>query len=528
MSGLKAFLRDGRRAQRGGVLSGVLIMTAFIAIIAGALMTELSTTFLLSRNLTSRVATEATVDSAVELAFDSIQNAPLNSACPSLASVPMLNGKTSAAVYLGCALVVDRASLPAVKKIATSAPFTTDGTYSPQTNEYLTADSSGTLFAFSWGGQASSWTYALGGVPTAAPVAISSGTGALDLVPVGNAVMLLNETTGGVKPTSSCSMVTTTNATVVAQPAAGRNISNAIYFGDKSGTLYAFDQSCNRLSSASISSQPVVAGPIVFPGTISTADRLFVVVSDGNSSSLVQYRYRSNGQNFSFISTLSLPAVNAVGIGVDTNNVASSPRLAITFSGGQLALVQISTSYWMSLVSQTASAGGAVSKPPTWCTQCPGGALIGVGSQAGLYIFDANLNLKASYTGGGSTPAAPVADGAGDWFAASSAGKIYELLAPAQGTAMSLAYTFDDGGGQISSSPVMRACGSSLCVYFGATDSSAYLIPLDARDAVISACITNSQGSCSGANPRAWTQVEIGASGNSNAVRVQAFSYYSP
>ena len=45
MKELRALLSDRRRSQRGSVLSGVLIMVAFLAIISGALMTELSTNF---------------------------------------------------------------------------------------------------------------------------------------------------------------------------------------------------------------------------------------------------------------------------------------------------------------------------------------------------------------------------------------------------------------------------------------------------------------------------------------------------
>jgi hypothetical protein len=56
---LRALLADGRLSQRGSVLSGVLIITAFLAIISGALMTELSTNFLLSNALVNRVSTEA-------------------------------------------------------------------------------------------------------------------------------------------------------------------------------------------------------------------------------------------------------------------------------------------------------------------------------------------------------------------------------------------------------------------------------------------------------------------------------------
>jgi len=74
MKAVRELLGDRKRAQRGSVLSGVLIIVAFLAIIAGALMTELSTNLLLSRALVHRVANEATLNSAMELALDKLQS----------------------------------------------------------------------------------------------------------------------------------------------------------------------------------------------------------------------------------------------------------------------------------------------------------------------------------------------------------------------------------------------------------------------------------------------------------------------
>src|SRR5207245_10049118 len=73
MTAILALLKDRRRSQRGSVLSGVLIMTAFIAIISGALMTELSTNFLLSHTLLNRAANEATDSSAADLSLSQRQ-----------------------------------------------------------------------------------------------------------------------------------------------------------------------------------------------------------------------------------------------------------------------------------------------------------------------------------------------------------------------------------------------------------------------------------------------------------------------
>src|SRR5205807_10660567 len=51
---IRGMLADRRRRQNGSVLSAVLILVAFLAIISGALMTELSTNFLLSHALVNR------------------------------------------------------------------------------------------------------------------------------------------------------------------------------------------------------------------------------------------------------------------------------------------------------------------------------------------------------------------------------------------------------------------------------------------------------------------------------------------
>src|SRR5207244_9770895 len=101
MTAVLALLKDRRRSQRGSVLSGVLIMTAFIAIISGALMTELSTNFLLSHTLLNRVANEATENSAIELSLSQLQSTQLNAPCPALVPATV-NNQTASATYLSC------------------------------------------------------------------------------------------------------------------------------------------------------------------------------------------------------------------------------------------------------------------------------------------------------------------------------------------------------------------------------------------------------------------------------------------
>jgi hypothetical protein len=528
MKTLNAFLRDGRRSQRGSVLSGVLIITAFLAIISGALMTTLSANFLLSRDLMNRVANEATVNSAMELALDSIQHAPFNSACPSLNALPSLNGRNATVSYLSCALIGPTTQIPA------SAPINFDGAYEPASGEYLVVDSAGTLYGYRFG-MTAGWSYSTGGAPTAPAAAVSDGrSGVSDLIPGSysnvSAVRLAHETAPGQAPSFLCDMVT--DGAIVSAPGASRNAAAVAYVGDSTGSVFAFDASatgnCAERGEPSIAvNRPIVAGPIVFPGTTSSSDRLFVVASDGSASTLEQYRYSGNSPNLTLISTLALPYPNAVGMAAATLNPPPA-MLAITFSGGQVAVVQVSAGFNMSLTAETGAVPGGVSRAPSWCAQCLPAGIIAVGSQSGIYLFDSNLNLYASQTGT-AMPTSPAADGGGDWFAGGSNGTLYELR-PATGGQMVIAKTFPAAAGAVTSSPVARPCGRPLCVYFGAADANAYLISLDARDAVLSACLTSTQGSssCSGANPRLWAQVEIGAPGNAEVVHVQGFSYYSP
>ena len=77
------------------------------------------------------------------------------------------------------------------------------------------------------------------------------------------------------------------------------------------------------------------------------------------------------------------------------------------------------------------------------------------------------------------------------------------------------------------SSAQLGGCGTGICIYLGAQDGTLYLVPLDARKAVISACITTSPPTCSGVNPRLWASVEVGAGGSPQTVHVEGWSYYS-
>src|ERR1700736_2483478 len=157
MKAILLLLKDRRRSQRGSVLSAVLIIVAFLSIISGALMTELSGNLIESRALVSRVTREATVNSAAELAINQLQSAPLGSPCPGPTTVN-LNGLKATAAYTQCAPVVDKASLPLVP-IVQASPFTVDGTrvqlpavYPQGLDAYLVSDAAGgNVYEFGFG-----------------------------------------------------------------------------------------------------------------------------------------------------------------------------------------------------------------------------------------------------------------------------------------------------------------------------------------------------------------------------------------
>ena len=180
MKAMKAVLCDRKRAQRGGVLSGVLIMVAFLAILSGAVMTELSTHFLISRALVNRVAVEATVNSAMELALDQLQHSALMSGCPGVppnAQGPptaTVNGRTAAVSYVSCWPTVDVGSRT-FPPIASSSPFSIDATHStiPAMGRdlYLAGASGGWIYQYMWGGSLN-WSLNLNSTITGPPLAM--------------------------------------------------------------------------------------------------------------------------------------------------------------------------------------------------------------------------------------------------------------------------------------------------------------------------------------------------------------------
>jgi hypothetical protein len=544
---LRLALSDRRRRQRGSVLSGVLIIVAFLSIIAGALMTELSTNFLISHALVTRIGSEATVNSAMELAVDSLQHTSLGSPCPAPVTVS-LNGRTATVAYANCAPSTRVGIGPQL--IASNGPFTIDSTHvvlPNLMNELLIGDVNSNLYAYGFGQSSPSWTFPLEGILTGPPTAVAdfsdSPPGIFDLVPVsdpddggsspncgthGFCVAVLAQSSTSASPDLSCFMAA--NAKITGRPAAGAGYPGLAYFGDAGGTLFVYAAgSCAQVTSASVG-QPIVSGPIVFksnPSKHVTNDEIYAVASDGNSSRLLHFTYSPGGdeQALNLDSSLPLPAANAIGMAIEPGTLPS--RLAITFAGGQVGLVQIQSDFNMSMVA-SANLQTAIGGSPYWC-QCPGGDLVGVGGRNGLYLLDMGLNVSAAYPAGSTVIAtAPAADSAGDWFFGADDGSIYEVQRPATGPAMTLAEHFANLGARVGSSASVGPCPAGICVYVGLRNGNAYLLQLDSRDALMTACLVNAANSCSGANPRLWAHAYVGLAGSPQTVRIVGWSYYSP
>ena len=539
MKALRLLVADRRRRQSGSVLSAVLIITAFLAIIAGALGTEISTNFLLSNALVNRVKTEATVNSALELAINQLQNTSLNQPCPSLGSYTV-NQQTAAVSYQSCALVPDRRS-PQFARFPASFQFTVDGTLAqmPVVNNYVVGNAGGTIYDFVSGSATPRWTLRLGGSVTGAPLVMpdpGNGGQFLDLVPASGSscapstfcVNVVSDS--GSSASVQCQMPTA--SAVISRPVAGIRFPDIAFFGDSSGNVYALDVNaasdgdCTNFGTVS-TTNPVVAGlvDIACSGCGRRTDEVFVLTtSSGGSSSLVRLTYTGNGLS-NPQGSLPFSWGNAQGIAFD----AASMRLAISFGGGQVALVQLTSSGGITQIASTGLPTN-ISRAPYWC-RCPGlGNAIGIGGHNGtLYVLDANLNIYASYAGGKAIDTTPVADGAGNWYFGANDGRMYEVQKPGGGSAMIVAASFGTAGAAFGSSPVIGSCPAGLCIYVGSLDASAYLVPLDARNAVLTACISNAPPTCAaGANPRLWTRVEVGDAASSQTVHVQGWSYYSP
>jgi hypothetical protein len=531
----------------------VLIIVMFLAVISGALMTALSTNFLLSNNLEDRVQTEATVSSAAEVALNQLRATPLNAACPSQAPLSM-NGLMAVASVAGCAAVIDRRSPQGFTRIGSSNAFQVDGTRATLPgglDDYVVGDSRGRLFDYPLGWKGSArWIFDLGGSVTGPPLVLPNPTdfGAyLDLIPASGPSC--NNSTYCVAVVSDdastrsllCSIST---ATVTGRPAMSKNFGNVAFFGDSGGTVTAYTAPCGS-GGGGCAQDPdgpgcgggpgnyaIQQGPIVLPcsGCGRATDEIYFVVAPagGGNSQLIRFTYTLNQGLSDPQNPLRLPWAGATGITSDPTGT----RLAITFQGGGIAVVQVDASGNPTLAATTTlQPGTTISGAPYWCN-CPGGNLIGVGGNNGsLYLLqyglvpDPNLQLYARSQGGFSIRTTPATDAAGNWYFAADNGRLYEVQKGA-GATMTVAASFGSAGA-FKSSPVIGPCQQDICLYLASTDTRTYLVDLDARAVVITACLGTMTSGCSGVNPRLWTSVEIGVANNPQVVHVQRWSYYS-
>ena len=572
MRQLKLLLHDRRRRQRGSVLSAVLIIVAFLAILIGALLTELTNSFTISRSLVDRVRTEATVTSVAELAIHQLQVVSVPAVCAQDRRGPWsltLNGQP-AVVTQTCTAILPEQSLSLA-----SGFFNVDGVHDTggNRNRYLVGDTAGRLSSYPFGQITPRWTIGLGGAPTASVLAAADPDGSVDIVaPVakssagcaGHCVVVFNERNGGA-PSFRCDLAA--SATVSAPPAnevtagGSANFPGYVFFGD-SGGLYVYDASvgstCPQQASAAVGGR-VVGAPLVFPGRVANGgrtvnDEVFVLVTGSTSSSLNHWRYTeatSPGQDgadvvtrtLTAVDSLSLTGANVVGYGISSTVPASGATLSLVVAtaSGRLDLAQIAVRSGPSYTTSTGASvalpnGAATARAPYWC-HCPGQDLIGVGGTNGLlYLYTSGLAAVA-YTYDGQPdgrPAintTPMADAAGDWYFGANDGQVYDVEIPMGGTQMFKAAKFGPGGA-IASSPIVGACPAGPCLYFASTSAGSYFARIGStRVSDLRACISSSPSSTSCAsNPRLWARVQVGpgAVWGGTGVYVQGWSFYSP
>jgi hypothetical protein len=575
----KLMAGDRARRQRGSVLSGLLIIVAFLSILIGALMTELTTSFLVSRTHTARVSREATATSAVELAINRFQTRMVPNRCgtdrPDLAPVT-LNG-SSAAGTSSCTAI-----LPADWIRLMTPASAVDGTHViiPGRNSYLVGDQTGNLRSYNFGQSFAAWTIPVGGAVTGPPTAkvdpVEPGVFSV-LVPTanpgaacgGHCVELVDDEGGSAAVI--CAMPA--SYTVSSRPAfevAGVAGAAAVHFprytvfGDAGGYIYVFDADggCVSRGVTTALGGGVVGDPLVFPGTVipkngstTTSDEVFAVVAGSGTTRLVHWRYQevvdSSGNTtarrlFEAELPRSISVGNATGYAISSTVPAMGSTLTMVFTGagGNLAMATITVksgpSYTMLGGSPVPLVLGGVGRGgPYWC-HCPGQDLIGVGSTNGiLYVLDRNLNLMWAYDGTvDGEPAintTPAADANGNWYFGADDGYIYNVEPPAIGLQMFKAARVY-AGGAISSSPVVgsevdgcakdaRLNGFTPCMYFASSTSGLWFAKIGSTrllDVRVS-CVSMSSDPTTCVNPRLWAQVEVGS-----GVKVRGWSYYAP
>jgi hypothetical protein len=558
---VQPWMADPARRQRGSVLSGLLIIVTFLSILVGALMSELSSGFLITHVQSARVATEATVNSAAEMGILRLKNSTSPAHCATDASgLPLgrgpwfvdLNGKP-AYVTEECREIVPDQETPLAGGI-----FRVDGTHDMIANRYLVGDRSGNLYSYSFGSTIG-WVVSLGAALTAPVLATPTSL----LAPIGNRVALLDQKGGGA-PTLDCYMGA--SAPVQQQPAAGAMFPTYTFFGDSAGNLYVYDSSCQQIRKAD-AGDSVVGDILVLPGTTSTntkkgitttvtSDEVFVVATAGSSAKLAHWRFSvteitcdgdgdcggsgsSSSLNLVPTGVKSVPVPGDV-VGTTVNSrtpTSTSPiQMWIVGASGRVAIASISVvsgnTYMIASGTPKSFTNGPVQvrRAPHWC-RCPQGDLIGVaGSDSGtLYVLDAmTLNTLWSYDIAKPINTTPTADANGNWYFGADDGNVYDVEIPANGNQMFKAASFPTAGSvPVRSSPVVDSCPGGLCVYFGAADGTHFVQLGNTRIIDLHVCVSTAylKPDCSAAaKPKLWAQVRVGTH-VPGGVQVTGWSY---
>jgi hypothetical protein len=542
-------LERRRRSQRGSVLSGLLIIIAFLSIIGSALMSEISSQFLMTRSLVDQVTAQATVQSGMENAIAQLQARVVPFRCstdqPNPIALPSaVNSQWAAANQITC-----RGIVPDVVRGLAAGAFTVDGAHVTigAHNIYLVGDQNGNVSSYRFGQTAALWRRSVSQAVTAPPGEMAYGGHFLAAVPNGSSVTLVNDF--GTSASVGCSM--STSSIVRARPGFGTGTAFPTYtfFGDSSGRLFVSDPSCQAPAPPSAPlGGSVVGSLLVLPGTVTsnenkgactgggdehqitttTAD-VIALISSGSSSSLVDVALAQDTDGsqtdtcWITNTARTLSFANARGLSFYASG--STTLAAVGFAGGELQLATITASsahggssgFTYSLTrGQSVSLGGSIGRAPSWSTN---GSSVGVADGASFYLFDNGLRPLFQYNGTAAIGTSPAADIRGDWYFGAVDGYVYDVEPPATGQMMFKAARFGPGG-QIQSSPVVGSpsdgCSGNLCMYFGDASKGTYFVQIgNIRVMELRSCITSSATStscvaASASNPSLWARLEVG------------------
>ena len=538
-----------RRSQRGSILSGLLIIIAFLSIIGSALMSEISSQFLMTRNLVDQVTAQATVQSGMENAIAQLQARVVPFRCSTDQPNPIVlpaavNNQWAAASQITCRGIVP----DAVRGLAAGG-FTVDGTHVAigAHRIYLVGDQNGNVYSYQFGQTAQLWTSSVSQAVTAPPNEMAFGGHFVAAVPNGASVTFVNDF--GSSASTGCSVWT--NSAVRARPGfGGTSFPTYTFFGDDSGSLYVADPSCQAqaLPSAALGGR-VVGSLLVLPGTVTTNQSVgacpdggdtevrvttttvdvIALVSSGSSSTLADIAYAQDvaGSDIDTCwitnSTRTLSFGGATGVSFFASG--NKTLAAVGFAGGQLQLATITASsaqgrpsgFTYSLaVGQSVLLGGAISRSPSWS---PNGSEVGAADGQSLVIFDSGLKQLFRYDGTAAINSSPAADIRGDWYFGADDGYVYDVEPPATGSAMFKAARFGPGG-RIGSSAIVGSpsdgCPGNVCMYFGDASMGSYFAQVgNIRVMELKSCITSGSGSTScvspsANNPSLWARLEVG------------------